>query len=151
MKIKEFYGRNIEQMPKLIKEGYKIISVKELMELRLKQKLNDVYVDAGDAIIYHPKGNVKIVRNAEFMKKLNSKSKLENGGLILTESQYKKIKGKEFTRKQIEKHTEKYLTKKEILKNPVWLELAGNDKILLKNYVDLIINKTNEKKLCIYG
>ena len=81
-KFKEFYGRNIDQMPELIKEGRAPLSTAGLMKRRLevltasedvKGAWWDNYFDTGDAVIYHPDGRFKVVLNAEPMKELNPK------------------------------------------------------------------------------
>ena len=68
-KFKEFYGRGIEQMPKLLGEGRTPLSSAGLMERRLEvlTASDDVkdawwgdYFDTGDGILYHPDGRIKI-------------------------------------------------------------------------------------------
>ncbi len=72
-KFKEFYGRNIDQMPELIKEGRAPLSVAGLMRRRLEvltasEDVKDAwwsnYFDTWDTVIYHPDGKFKVVLNA---------------------------------------------------------------------------------------
>jgi len=71
---KEFYGRNVEQMPKLIAEGRVPMNASQLMQRRLdyrngpaevKTAWMDNYFDTGDAVVYHPNGDVKIVLDSQ--------------------------------------------------------------------------------------
>ncbi|MBS3117851.1 hypothetical protein J4430_03150 [Candidatus Woesearchaeota archaeon] len=73
-KHKEFYGRNIEQMPKLIAEGRTPLSIAGLMKRRI-EVLNspyevrsaywDNYFGTGDGIACHPNGKGKVVLDAK--------------------------------------------------------------------------------------
>src|SRR3989344_2984291 len=91
---KEFYGRNTEQMPKLIADGRVPINVSQLMQRRLdvrnsdgevKASYLDNYFDTGDAVVYHPDGRVKVVLDSQNLREITPQSPLSNGALILTE------------------------------------------------------------------
>ncbi len=154
-KFKEFYGINIDQMPELIKEGRAPLSTAGLMKRRLEvltasKDVKDAwwanYFDTGDAVIYHPDGRFKVVLNAEPMKELNPKSKLNSGALVLPEGLYDKLDGESFTREEIGRYgiVEKLLTQEEAKKNPIWKALAGGDQALLDSYVDAVFIKAKE-------
>ncbi|MEK6856187.1 MAG: hypothetical protein AABX66_03460 [Nanoarchaeota archaeon] len=82
---KEFYGRNVDQMPALVADKRVPLSVAGLMERRLnsgKAVWKNNYFDCGDAIAYHPDGGVKIVLDAKPLREMTASSKLKNGALI---------------------------------------------------------------------
>ena len=155
-KFKEFYGKNIDQMPKLIKDSRTPLRTAGLMKRRLEVlatpgDIKDAwwgnYFDTGDAVIYHPDGRFKIVTNAEpIWKELSPKSKLKNGALILPEGTYDKLDGESFTREEIKRYgiAEKLLTMEEAKRNPIWKALAGGDQSLLDSYVDATFKKAKE-------
>lgn len=154
---KEFYGRNVDQMPKLIAEGRVPLSVNGLMKRRLEveklpfEDLKDAYwnnyFNTGDAVARHSDGRVKIVLDSKDLRGLNPKSKLLNGGgLILTNEVYEVLDGPEFSPKDIERYTGKSLSKSEVNKNPMWQSLA-RDKAVLRAYTD----KTFEKAKAQFG
>ncbi len=139
----EFYGKTIDQMPELIKQGRIPMSVKGLMERRLQvadYKNEDLkqaywlnYFYTGDAVVRHPDGRVKIVLDSDHLRRLNPESKLLNDGLILTNDDYKRLNGDEFKADEFEKHNGKSLTQKQVNENPIWKVLA-RDPNLLKEY-----------------
>src|SRR3989338_10531453 len=96
-----YFGRNIDNMPKLLADGRIPMSISDFMQLRLfaldlyagtlehpKKFTRDqikrtaaffkdvysTYVDAGDSVLYHPDGKIKINlvdetgRDTEFLK-----------------------------------------------------------------------------------
>ena len=157
-KFKEFYGRNIDQMPKLLGEGRIPLSGAGIMERRLEvltvsEEVRDAwwrhYFDTGDAVIYHPDGRFKVVtgNNAEpVWKELNPKSKLSIGALVLPDGMYDKFNGESFTREEIKRYgiAEKLLTKDEAKANPIWKALAKGDQTLLDSYVDATFKKAEK-------
>ncbi|PIZ82764.1 hypothetical protein COX97_03145, partial [Candidatus Pacearchaeota archaeon CG_4_10_14_0_2_um_filter_05_32_18] len=101
---REFYGRNVEQMPKLIAEGRVPMSVAGLMQRRLDVRNSDAdikgsyidnYFDTSDAVVYHPDGRVKIVLDSQTLRDITPQSKLINGALVLTEDAYNALQGEE--------------------------------------------------------
>ena len=157
-KFKEFYGMNIEQMPKLLGEGRTPLSSAGIMERRLEvltasEEVRGAwwnnYFDTGDAVIYHPDGRFKVVtgNNAEpIWKELNPNSPLKNRVLILPEGTYDLLDGESFTREEIERYgiAGKLLTKDEAKSNPIWKALAGRDQTLLDSYVDATFKKAEK-------
>jgi hypothetical protein len=139
----EFYGGNTTEMPKLVAEGRTPMSVAGLMQRRLevlgasrrvrRAWLNN-YFDTGDAVLYHPNGKVKIVLDAQPLRTLNKKSKLRNGALIIDNDTYRSLSGEEFNRENLV--TDTPLSKKQVLKSPVWNALARGDTKLLREYTD---------------
>jgi len=154
-RFKEFYGKNIDQMPKLLGEGRTPLNVAGLMRRRLEvliasEEVKDAwwtnYFDTGDAVIYHPDGRFKVVLDAEPMRGINPESELSSGALVLPEGMYDKLNGEEFTRKEIRRYgiAEKLLTKEEAKFNPIWKALAGGNQALLDAYVDAAFTKAKE-------
>ena len=157
-KFKEFDGRNIDQMPKLLGKNRTPLSSAGLMERRLEvlTASEDVkvtwwgnYFGTGDAMIYHPDGRFKVVtgNNAEpVWKELNPKSPLKHGALILPEGTYDKLDGESFTREEIRRYgiAEKLLNMEEAKRNPIWKALAGGNQALLDSYVDTLFKKAKE-------
>ena len=143
--FKEFYGRNVEQMPLIIAEGRVPLSVAGLMQRRLdvrnvsddvKASWMDNYFDTGDAVAYHPDGRVRVVLDSQTLREMNKDSKRNSGALVLTEDVYASLQGEEFKKGKLGK-TENPLSKKEVKSHPVWKTLA-RDQGLLNDYADLI-------------
>lgn len=156
---KEFYGRNTEQMPKLIAEGRTPLSVSGLMRRRLEarnasESVKDSwlynYFDTGDAMAYHSDGKAKIVLNAKQLRELNPESKLGNGALILPDGIYESLEGQEFSRSNLEKHASgDWLKQREAKSNPIWQALA-RDKALLEEYTNLVFSQGYDKAMALY-
>jgi hypothetical protein len=143
---KEFYGRNIDKMPELIKQGFTPLSMAQVMQRRLDvlgstPEVEDAwwmhYFDTGDAVVYHPDGRIKVVLDSQIARELNPKSTLRNGALVLSDGMYEQMQGEEFSKEDVEKYA-KYskresLSLKEAMNNPLWKALARDPK-LLKEY-----------------
>ena len=95
----EFFGRNTEQMPMLIKSGRVPMSAAGLMDRRLEvrderfsQKVRSDWHDShfytGDGVLYHPDGKIKVVPDARDLRGLNSQSALSNGALLFPTRAY---------------------------------------------------------------
>lgn len=153
---KAFYGNIQRQMPKLIKEGRKPISVAELMQLRIDDALDALNhsedpttfsscwwsndVSTGDAIFYHPSGLVKVALDSDIIKNLNPEIKVWHGSLIISEDEYYGMPGTEFTKEQQLEYSMRIIYKKEeATNNPFWQVLARNQK-LLETYADTAFN-----------
>ena len=140
-----FEGRNTEQMPKLIKNGRVPISFAGLMQRRLevlnsnasqevKDSLWNTSFDTGDAPAYDTQGNMKVVLDAQLLRKLTPKSKLLKGALVLPEGTYASLQGEEFTQEQLAQYAGKRLNKRQLVDNPMWVSLARGNKTLLAEY-----------------
>ena len=149
---REFYGRNVEQMPKLIADGRVPMSVAGLMQRRLdvrnsdadvKTSYMDNYFDSGDAVVYHPDGRVKIVLDSQTVRDITPKSELRNGALILTEDAYNDLQGAEFKKGKLGKVDER-LSREQAKAHPVWKVLA-RDQALLNDYVDFIFAEGKQR------
>ena len=149
--FKDFYGANHKEMPKLIAEGRVPLLSAGLMQERLNSlgtSTQDAwwnnYFETGDGIFYHPEGSAKIVLGAQIIKDLTPNSPLSNGAIVLGDSidesiaVYKSLDAvEEFSKKDIENlKLRSVLSPEEAKNHPVWIALAGGDKILLNNYVD---------------
>lgn len=151
-KFKEFYGRNVEQMPLLVSEGRTPLSVAGLMQRRLETRnaSNDIkpswmdnYSDTGDAFAYHPDGRVKIVLDSQTLREMTSESKRNGGALILGEDVYNALQEEEFKKGELGK-LETSLSAKDVKSHPVWRALA-RDQSLLNEYTDLIFSEAKQR------
>ena len=151
-KFREFYGGNVEQMPKLIAEGRIPLSVAGLMQRRLdvrnassevKSSWMDNYFDTGDAVVYHPDGRVTIVLDSQTLREMTPESPRDKGALILGEDVYNALKGEEFKKGKLGKVNES-LSREDVKAHPVWKVLA-RDQGLLNDYVDYIFSEGKQK------
>ena len=149
---REFYGRNTEQMPKLISDGRVPMNVAQLMQKRLdvrnsdadiKSSYLDNYFDTGDAVIYHPDGRVKIVLDSQTLRDITPKSELRSGALVLTEDVYSNLQGEEFKRGKLGK-VDEWLSREAVKSHPVWKVLA-RDQGLLNDYADFIFAEGKQR------
>ena len=149
---KEFYGRNVEQMPKLIADGRVPMSVAGLMQRRLDVRNSDAdvktsyldnYFGTGDAVVYHPDGRVKIVLDSQTLRGITQNSELINGALVLTEDAYNVLQGEEFKKGKLGKVDER-LSREQAKAHPVWKVLA-RDQALLNDYVDYIFAEGKQR------
>lgn len=152
-KYKIFYGHIRETIPQLISEGRLPITVKEILEERLnvlEKNASKKVVDSwwnhrlytGDITVYNPNGALKIVKNPQFLLRLEPKRATEDYDLILSNNKeeaqtiYEKMKGIEFTHEEVldlrENHWSK--TKKVFMNNPIWKELVNSQELLGKYY-----------------
>lgn len=154
---REYDGRNIDQMPKLISEGRTPLSVAELLQRRLEVYISRVsgrvreawwnnYIDTGDGILYHPDGRVKFVRDAHPLRRLHPKSRLYKGALVLPDHLYDRTDGLELNKKEIKQFLNGSLSKTEAKKNPVWVFLSRDHK-LLNEYSDSVFKQAEEEYL----
>ncbi len=146
---KEFYGRNTEQMPKLIAEGRVPMSVAELMQRRLEirnsdTKVKSFYMDdhfvTGDGIIYNPNGMVKIVLNSQHLRDMTPESPRNDGKLVLTVEDYNALQGEEFRQDNIRE--DDWFSRADVKAHPIWKALARNQ-TLLNDYTDYIFTEGN--------
>lgn len=146
---KEFYGRNVDQMPLLVAEGRVPMSVAGLMNKRLhyeRQDWRDNYFDTGDGVAYHPDGKrFKVVLDAQPLREMTGESQLNAGALVLTDGVYESLEGQEFTRKELEKITGRNLSPDEVKAHPVWQALARGDNDLLQAYTDATFAEMGER------
>lgn len=153
----EFYGRNIEQMPKLIADGRVPMNTAQFMQKRLdvrnasedvKDYWTNNYFDTADAVVYHPDESggwdkLKIDLDSQYLREMISESSRNGGALILGEDVYNALEGEEFTRKQLGKINES-LSRKDIKSHPAWRVLA-RDQTLLNDYVDFVLEEAKER------
>ncbi|MCK5321456.1 hypothetical protein KAJ38_02665 [Candidatus Pacearchaeota archaeon] len=149
---KEFYGKNTEQMPKLLTEDRIPMSVAGLMRRRLEVRNSDAevkdsymhnYFDTGDAIAYHPDGRIKIVLDSQHLRNKIPQYLKEGEVLALTVKDYENLRSEEFKEGRFGK-IETLLSKKEVKSHPVWKVLA-RDQILLNDYVDYIFTEGKQR------
>jgi len=149
---KEFYGRNTEQMPKLIADGRVPMSVSGLMQRRLdvrnsddkvKSAWMDNYFDTGDAVVYHPDGRVKIVLDSEDLRNMTPDTPRNGGALIVTPEAYDALQGEVFKKGKLGK-TGNWMSREDVKAHPVWKVLA-RDQALLNDYTDFIFAEGKER------
>jgi hypothetical protein len=104
-KFKWYEGRNIEQMPRLINDNKIPMNVAQLMQRKLEVRNSDKEIksawidnpfDLGDAVVYHPNGNMKIVLDSRDLRNISPNVTLNNGALRITPEHYNSLKGEEF-------------------------------------------------------
>lgn len=148
VKYIEFYGRNVDQMPKLIADKRVPLSVAGLMERRLNaQNPNWMqhYHHTGDAIADHPDGEIKIILDSPTLRGINPKSKLSNGALVLTDKDYATLNGESvytFDMTKLQGQLGRDLTLEEVRAHPIWKTVA-RDQTILNAYAERIFEKTN--------
>ena len=148
----EFYGRNFEQMPKLIADSRVPMNVSQLMQRILdvrnsdkavKSSYMDNYFDTGDVAVYHPDERVKIVLDSQTLRDMNSETQRNGGALVLTEDIYEALQGEEFKKEKLRK-TGSPLSRDDVKDHPIWKVLA-RDQGLLNDYTDLIFTEGKER------
>ena len=150
-KYREFYGKNIEQMPKLIADGRVPMNVSQLMQRILdvrnsnedvKRSYLDNYFDTGDAIVYHPDGRIKIILDSQGLREMTPDTQ-SDWALLLTEEFYSALQGEEFKKGKLGK-IEEGLTREQVKDHYVWKILA-RDQSLLDDYVDYIFAEGKQR------
>jgi hypothetical protein len=148
----EFYGRNVDEMPKIIADGRVPMNVSQLMQRRLDVRNSDAevrssyldnYFDMGDAIAYHPDGRAKLVLDSQTLRDMTPESPRSDGALVLTEDAYNALPGEEFKKGKLGK-TESPLSRKDVKAHPVWKALARSQG-LLKDYADYIFAEGKQR------
>lgn len=146
-RVKEYRGRTVDKMSKLIRSGRVPISIAQIMQKRLetfgtsKEKYWwDNGFDTGDAIVYHPDGKIKICNYRDIIKLVNTinskNNNIRDGGLIISSNDdYGSLVGDTFSREDCKKYgNHRYEHPQQIFDNPLWIKLAGGDVSLLKEY-----------------
>lgn len=150
-KFKWYEGRNVEQMPKLVAEGRVPMNTFQLMQRRLdfrngpeavKTAWMDNYFDTGDAVVYYPNGDVKIVLDSQTLREMTPESQRNNGALVLGEDVYKTLQGEVFKKGKLGKVNDS-MSREDVKAHPVWKVLA-RDQGLLNDYVDYIFTEGKE-------
>ena len=156
-KYKVYEGSYIEAMPKISADGFRPLTIEEIMRAQLGGKLNfKENYGSCDATLYSSDGRVTFIRDSTHLKELGQDSELENAGLVIPAdvSEVLRKENPTFTRKEIgslllddEEHS-KLLTKGEVMNNPIWQIYAGQDKSLLESYYEKVWGRIgkNEKE-----
>lgn len=155
-KFREFYGKNPEQMPKLIADNRVSMSAAGLMQRRLelrnskdaelKASWMDNYFDIGDGALYVSDGSLTVAYDAQALRDMNEDSKLAYGALDLSDADLKDISGQRFTKEQLEKMVlGQTLTLKQARAHPVWQALAREDTKLLQDYTEMVFTDNKER------
>jgi hypothetical protein len=146
---KPFEGRIIDNMPKLVAEGRKVISPKNLMVQRLsglegdKDFLTRNYVHTSLAVIPNPEGDeVKLCHNVPSIYGINAESKLKDGALKINQEFYDNAEGLTLTGSEVKKFSEKNYSQPKT-REKVWEHFAEGDTKLSKEYKDFVCKKLN--------
>ncbi len=156
-----YFGKNIEQMPKLLAEGKEPMSVAHLMEKRLNARQKginqeqhdawwDNYFDTADLWLRHPDKGGKVVPYSaqvlDFLQQhLNPETKLVDYAIPLPDGLFEAVDGLELKTSEIEKIHSRGYTPREAKKSDVWKVLAQSQK-RLDNYVDAVVAETSKKQ-----
>jgi hypothetical protein len=143
--LPKYTGKIIDIIPNLVNVGQTPISSAGIMEQRVNAWNSDNsklakqwgrhYFHSGDSIMYHRDGGVKVVIDSDKQKKVNSNIFSKgNHSQVLCEGVFDKTVGVEFSREEVEKFANKYLTQNEASKDPILMALARDDKNLLEEY-----------------
>ncbi len=152
---KEYFGRIIDSMPRLIAEGRVPMNVSQLMQIRLgvknaegaiKSSWIENYFETGDAIAYKD-DKLKVIADSAYLRRINSQSRIENGALLLEDGAYESLEGPEFKRKELEGLVGIKLDTRQAKSHPIWKVLAKNQ-ASLDEYVPYIFA---EAKAINYG
>ncbi len=157
----EYFGRNTEQMPKLLADGREPMSVAHLMEQRLNVRREGIsqaqhdswwgnYFDNADLWLRHPdKGGKVVAYNAqvlEFLRQhLKPETELVDYALPLPDGFFEAMEGLELKTADIERlHTQGY-TPQEAKQSDIWREFAREQK-RLDNYIDAVVAETGRER-----
>lgn len=150
---KVFEGRYNTQIPLLVQKGLQPLTVKDVMQYRLQalqsKDKNEIdfwlnqYWDTITGLAYHD-GKLIVVPNSQELLNINPDSKLYNGSLMLSKEQFEDLSKKHEVIKRSKVKTGKSLTKQEAKSDPIWIQLAQEDKHLLNEYTDAISTKAKE-------
>ena len=154
-KYKEFYGRNVNEMPKLVADSRVPMSVADIMKKRLevrnsedselKASWHDTYFDTGDGVLYFPNGDLVVAYDSKALREMNSNSKLVGGALDLSNVDLKDVTGQRFTKAQLEKMVlGESLTLEQAKVHPLWIALARDNK-LASDYAEMVFAETKER------
>jgi hypothetical protein len=147
IQYKQFNGDARVQIPALLKAGYNLVTIADVMDLRINGQLKDAYVDTIDAVAYNKSGDAKIIRNSKDLINLNRDSILKEGALILPNSEFENLIGEDIlylTKKEKNKLHNKAYTQESVKDSKEWNFLARENSRLVK-YADEIFPKMEER------
>jgi len=159
-----FEGSINTKMPEVIKYGKGPLSSSEIMKLRLdtaNSAMDDLYplwlfyypLSTADACIYSPDGRMKIDKISKKLQTINCQKPVRKrslfdiifgnrnklaGAFILSQREYESNPGREFSKAEKAKYSGYWQTAQMAIENPFLLTLAGDDKHLLKEYVNWV-------------
>ncbi len=161
---KIFYGQNIKQLPKILKDTdqREPATVSQIVEMKNKafysrnKQFKDSwwssYFDTADAIVYDSEG-IMVVHNPLILRHLSEidvKKDVIDGALKLTEEQLASLKGYKIPLGEIQKYTNLHpesdlISREEVLDNPIWNYLFSGNLESLREHVNLIFKGENQK------
>lgn len=140
---KDFTGPIPRSMPRLTAEGRVPMNISQIMQRRLdiqegsnkvKNAWENTLFDTGDAIIYHPNGDIKLVLDSQTLREINLESSFNCGALVLDKESYNTLEGEVFKRNQMGV-INNWTSKSKIKSNPI-LKFLARDSSLLNEYVN---------------
>ena len=147
-----FFGRYIDQMPVLISEGRRPMSVADIMRRRLEVANStpdvraawmDNFFDTSDGIAYHSNGEAKIVLDSTALRTITAQDTFTHGALGIDAATYDALPGKEI--RTVSLTTATPLTKRAVMNSPIWNALARDDKALLREYTNLVFADAKQR------
>lgn len=149
-----YIGNPLKEISQM-QDDTKLMSVNDLAKIRIhirdncsnlenswKYFLDNDFI-CGNAIIYHPSGDIKISSNVENLKKLVKKENLRRGAIVISNEIYESLDGIITKKDKINNHGV-FQKKEDVLLNPTWNYLI-QDKKLLEEYVNFTYEKTSHE------
>ena len=148
-----YYGRNVDQMPKLLASGKEPMSIAHLMEQRIAVRERGIpqvqhdawwnnYFDTADLWLRHPdKGGKVVPYDAQVLNFLREHVKpderLVDGAVPLPNGLFEAMEGLDLTPADIERLNSRGYAPREAKNSGVWKELARTQE-RLDTYVDAV-------------
>ncbi len=157
----EYFGRNTEQMPKLLADGKEPMCIAHLMEQRtaVRQRGTDQaqydawwnnYFDNADLSLRHPDKGVKVIPYSaqvlDFLREyVKPETKLVDNAVPLPDGLFEAMEGLALTPQQAEQLHGRGYTSKEAKKSEFWQTVAQSQQRLNK-YVNAVVEETGRER-----
>ena len=142
-KYRIFEGLYTEQMPELIKVGFKPLTISDIMQERLNGNLSfdDSYSSVSG--IAYLEDKFKVIPHSKELEKVNPETILDNSGIKITPEEYNAIQAKDLTKKP-DINFNSALFFEQVLYHPGWNELV-QDKKLLRQYSEEVFKQVKDR------
>ena len=157
----EYFGRNTEQMPKLLADGREPMCIAHLMEQRtaVRQRGTDQarhdawwnnYFDNADLSLRHPDKGVKVIPYSaqvlDFLREyVKPRTKLVDYAVPLPDGLFEAMEGLALTPRQAEQFHGRGYTPKEAKESEFWRTVAQSQERLNK-YVDAVVAEKGRER-----
>ncbi len=132
----------IEIMSKMRRDNTVPASIADILTMRLRYGDRDIWNGfgcyTGDAVIYHPKGSLKIVCDAYPLRELTADSEMLHGALIISSVMYEALPGQEYNPSSLERHIDPGLFGKEGYGSDRLMRYLLRDESHLEEVLDLM-------------